>query len=371
MDGLRGLAILAVVFCHYFGLISEFRPGTAGAYFAKILGAGWMGVDLFFVLSGFLVGGILIDQKKAKNYFRIFWMRRALRIAPPYFLFLAAYGLAISMPEGFWKGSESWLWRDALPFWALAGYLQNFVMTWNGNFGPNFTAITWSLAVEEQFYLLFPLIVWCLPSRKILPVVLAFFFAAPVFRLTTGLWLNPEAARQAAIVLLPARCDCLAAGIVVAILVRNPGLAARLKTYSLSIQGATVAGLCTLLAFPFANLGQNSPATLGFGFSWIAIVGAGLVLCLHERFSPSLCKIFGHPILRYFGKISYSLYLFHMAFLLILWALVFREPPAVGSPRDVFFAILALASAIGFSHLCWILFESRLIRFGHRFSYQL
>lgn len=329
-----------------------------------------MGVDLFFVLSGFLVGGILIDQKEAGNYFRVFWLRRTLRIVPPYALFLAVYGLALSMPEGFWSGSEQWLWRDALPFWALAGYLQNFLMTWNGSFGPEFTAITWSLAVEEQFYLLFPFIVWCLPSRKILPVVLTLFLVAPVFRLTAGFWLNPEAARQAAIVLLPARCDCLAAGIVVATLVRNPGLTASFKAYSSSIQGATVVGLCTLLVFPFANLGQNSPATLGLGFSWIALVGAGLVLCLHERLSPWLGRIFGHSLLRYFGKISYSLYLFHMAFLLILWALVFREPPAVGSTRGVFFVVLALASAIGFSHLCWVLFESRLIRFGHRFSYQ-
>ena len=329
-----------------------------------------MGVDLFFVLSGFLVGGILIDQKKTANYFKVFWLRRALRIVPSYALFLVVYGVGMAMPATFWKGSEQWLWKDSLPFWSLATYLQNLVMAWQGRFGPDFTAITWSLAVEEQFYIFFPLMVRWLPSGKILPAALALFLVAPAFRITAGLWLTPEVARQAAIVLLPARCDCLAAGILAAALVRNPSLMARINTSPGGLKWATLAGIGTLAVFPFANLSQTSTTTLDYGFSWIALVGACLVLCLYRGCSPWLCGVFRQPCLRFFGRISYSLYLFHMAFLLIAWALVFQKPPSLDSWREICFAVLVLAAAVGFSQLCWVLFEARCIRFGHRFVYQ-
>lgn len=149
LDGLRGLAILLVVLLHY---VKDGVTGTGIWYslgLAPLRLAG-TGVDLFFVLSGFLIGGILLDVKTTDTYYRTFYLRRFHRILPVYFLWLLLFACGLALADPRVKG----MFNQALPIWSYPLFLQNFAMAVQGTFGAQWLMVTWSLAVEEQFYLL-------------------------------------------------------------------------------------------------------------------------------------------------------------------------------------------------------------------------
>src|SRR5262249_50866528 len=156
LDGLRALAILLVVMWHYLG-----HPGGPGSAQWNFFRFGITGVDLFFVLSGYLITGILLQNAGAANYFSTFYLRRSFRILPIYFGMVAIYliGRQIGRPAGLFDG--------AVPWWSYILGVQNFWMTIHQTFGATWLAATWSLAVEEQFYLLFPLLVFFLSPRTL------------------------------------------------------------------------------------------------------------------------------------------------------------------------------------------------------------
>src|SRR5208282_3024374 len=165
LDGLRATAIILVFFCHTKHLIPLVNPFTF--YLSWYAGQGWMGVDLFFVLSGFLITGILLDTQQASNYFAGFYARRVLRIFPLYYLVLTTViilGNLIHSPRV----------TATLPLpedrWLYFCYMTNWLGLWKGHWGTNYVnylAHFWSLAVEEQFYLVWPLIVWLVRSRAV------------------------------------------------------------------------------------------------------------------------------------------------------------------------------------------------------------
>jgi peptidoglycan/LPS O-acetylase OafA/YrhL len=157
LDGARGVAALAVVIAHYFG---EVEHGFA------VLTFGWVGVNLFFVLSGFLIGSIILERKDSPNFFSVFYVRRAARILPAYFVTLAA-------TLGFiWLyGLESWI-DSPLPVASYFTFTQNFAMALGHHYGTIWLLPTWTVAVEEQFYLVVPLIIAFMPTPAILPTII-------------------------------------------------------------------------------------------------------------------------------------------------------------------------------------------------------
>ncbi|NBT59763.1 acyltransferase, partial [bacterium] len=150
LDGVRGLAILLVIFFH--SSLIPVKNSMDKILHGAALG-GWAGVDLFFVLSGFLITGILLRTKEAPNFFFNFYMRRTLRILPLYYLFLilAFYVVPQTVQFGF-------------TYWT---FLSNILLGRLGQFQSPVLDITWSLAVEEQFYLLWPLVVWATKREKL------------------------------------------------------------------------------------------------------------------------------------------------------------------------------------------------------------
>ncbi len=151
LDGLRGLAILAVVEFHFAeGLTNASRPESA---IYNVFRTGWLGVDLFFVLSGFLITGILSNSKGTPGYFRNFYWRRALRIFPPYYAFLFVFGVLYPLARHRPLDAPWWHWT----------YLTNVAIA--AGLPVNSCSHFWSLAIEEQFYLLWPLLIYML-SRK-------------------------------------------------------------------------------------------------------------------------------------------------------------------------------------------------------------
>src|SRR5207248_1231599 len=142
LDGIRGVAILVVIL-HNSGR------------FPRLFANGWMGVDLFFVLSGFLITGILLDTKESESYFKNFYARRCLRIWPLYYSLLLFMFVLVPLL----RPSEAHIiFEKSSPWWAYPLFLQNFLIPISTNAaGP--LAITWSLAIEEQFYLVWAVVV--------------------------------------------------------------------------------------------------------------------------------------------------------------------------------------------------------------------
>src|SRR4051812_10334891 len=158
LDGLRAIAVLMVVSWHYIGI-----PDGQDYWLWKTFHVGRFGVDLFFVLSGYLISNILLKHRESGSYFSSFYGRRALRIWPIYYLMCAA------SLGGWLLGLSPTLFdTSGVPGWTYLFGLQNFGIAVARNNGVYWLGGTWSLAIEEQFYLLFPLIVRFVPPQRLL-----------------------------------------------------------------------------------------------------------------------------------------------------------------------------------------------------------
>jgi len=225
LDGLRGIAILLVTLFHYEVREWPWRAGFAAPLWT-VVREGWLGVDLFFVLSGFLITGILVDTKSNQGYFRNFYARRTLRIFPLYFAYLAAVFLILPVLPRIAAWQAETPFDTQLWFWS---YLCNLVISLRGwGASPQLVSDTWSLAVEEQFYLIWPAVVLLSSRRTLVGICLACIVGAIAFR--TGLRLA-HVPWVANVVLTPARMDSLTMGALVALAVRGPSGLARVARF--------------------------------------------------------------------------------------------------------------------------------------------
>ncbi|NNM89221.1 MAG: acyltransferase, partial [Phycisphaerae bacterium] len=219
LDGLRGAAIFLVLLCHYRDEFGAF--GRIGHALAHVFGWGWVGVDLFFVLSGFLITGILYDCKGQESYFKNFYARRFLRIFPLYYGFLALFLLGLivyrfGFPQDF-SGSAVGraLWRYQPWLWT---YTFNFRCALHGNTGLVVSQF-WTLSIEEQFYLFWPLTVFLLPRGKLIYACVGIGVGSLVLRLIAA---GAGASAMAIYTATPFQLDALATGSLLAMLVRGP-----------------------------------------------------------------------------------------------------------------------------------------------------
>jgi peptidoglycan/LPS O-acetylase OafA/YrhL len=217
LDGLRGCAILAVLVWHYFVCQINVPAGGLLGTAKMWLGFTWSGVDLFFVLSGFLITGILLDNAHATNYFRTFYIRRACRILPIYMLLLVVV-ITASWALRDQAHRFPWLLKETIPFWAHATFTQNIFMSLKETWGATYAlGPTWSLAVEEQFYLVLPVVIYFMP-RRVLPILfMGLIILAPLLRATTTN--SVQSYIQA-----PWRADSLISGALLAWCVRQPAV---------------------------------------------------------------------------------------------------------------------------------------------------
>lgn len=368
LDGLRGCAILMIVALHFLVHPGQYAIATAGAYLQKYFLCLSMGVDLFFVLSGFLIGGILLDRRDATNYFSVFYLRRSARIFPAYFLLLAVWlltGIVASRP------AMNWLLEPAVAGWPYAAYVQNFAMAWHNHWGPHFVAPTWSLAIEEQFYLLLPLVVRFTPRRVLAALLISAVTLAPLFRLAATM--AGEGTQTARSVLLPMRWDALLLGTLIALLLRVPHLVDRWRgrrRFALWIFAGAALLVILLPVIRSKTGGLDRPLHASTTPLLLAVFFALLIAVLHFRWLPGLNRLLAQRTLRYFGRLSYCMYLFHVPVLGVVFALAAGRSPSLQSAADILLVGLAFALTIGVAEATWRLFEARLITFGHRFAYR-
>ncbi|MCX6210151.1 MAG: acyltransferase [Bacteroidetes bacterium] len=211
IDGLRAVASLLVVSFHYINNQLTDSTSFLGKLFAKLFSFGWAGVDLFFVLSGFLIGGILITNKNKKNYFSTFYIRRFVRIIPNYYLLILLFIILCAIPA--FKNTYFLRDSDTIPTWSYFTMFHNVFMAKLNHMGNTAMSVTWSIGIEEQFYLIIPFIIY-FTNKKLLPYLLiAFILLANVFR---WVYITPETPWIAAYVLLPCRMDAISLGVILA-----------------------------------------------------------------------------------------------------------------------------------------------------------
>jgi peptidoglycan/LPS O-acetylase OafA/YrhL len=335
LDAVRGIAILVVIFHNYSGNLSSLPLQPLSRH-------GWMGVDLFFVLSGFLITGILFDTKHSTGFFKNFYARRCLRIWPLYYWVLIFMFVVIPIVR---PSTGTVIFARSSPWWAYPLFLQNFLVhDSSGAAGP--LGVTWSVAIEEQFYVVWAVAVrYCsyIQLRRIALCVICF---SPVLRLYLSfhhveLYTN-----------VFCRLDGLMAGGLIALVVRS-------GTF-LPSRFLRSAWLSFFIGLPLAFV------TDSFQISWIAfslsaIASAALVYLAMFATQQWLQAALRSRWLMYTGIVSYGLYLLHKIPLDL--ALVFRW---IGHP--LLTLLLCLAASYALAILSWNLLERPFLRLKRRFE---
>jgi peptidoglycan/LPS O-acetylase OafA/YrhL len=369
LDGLRGFALIMILVYHTVSQEGEYPAGTFLAYLQRSTGLGWTALDLFFVLSGFLIGGILMDARESRSYFKTFYARRFFRIVPVYFAWVLLYVLIVGFaPDLVVKFSNSGL-RPPLNFsiWSHFLFLQNsFDFRFFGLAGAWFGHL-WSLAVEEQFYLVAPLVVRIVPPRYlkwILATILLLAISARIyFRFASDMALTAITTRTVC------RMDALAIGMLVAILVRSDTGRRWLGQNLASLRvvlGVLAFGVALFLFFSY---GSKTLAMQTVGFTWMAAFYAAVLLLAVQNHSGWLASFLRVPLLLELGSVSYCVYLIHLVVNVSLHALLLHHPPRISTLSGLLVTLLAVSVTYSIAKLSWIYFEGPLQRRGHAFKY--
>jgi peptidoglycan/LPS O-acetylase OafA/YrhL len=365
LQAMRGLAILAVLFHN----VNPTGEATSGVYIfgLYVLGSnmGWLGVQLFFVLSGFLITGILLDGKGSEHQVYHFYMRRVLRIFPVYYVFLAFMFFVLPL-------------LSVLPEWlenaSTHQYIYWFyVMNWGSPF-VNDTGLShlWSLAIEEQFYLLWPLLVLQTNTRNLLYTCLAVIGSALVFRAAVTYY-DYEFAKHAAYTFTFARWDALAAGGLLAIAIRTGTGYHWLRTWAMRV--TWVLGILVLI-----QIGVNhnfSPVAKGMGVLNQTMAAVLFALFMYIAIDPlvrgkSLLKLLLNRPLQIIGKYSYAIYIFHLP-VLLYWSSKFYLKGGVGPWWELIFislynvlGVFLISFALAF--ISWYLLEKPFLNLKRYFA---
>ena len=361
LDGLRGTAFLLVFFHHY--ALTSHSTQPLVLTLAWVAAGGWAGVDLFFVLSGFLITGILLDTRDDKYFFRNFYARRVLRIFPLFYGVLLLLLLATPILHLHWR-----LGHIAYFFYLgnIAGHVDpslNFVVP-----AVNLTH-TWSLAVEEQFYLVWPLVVLLVPQRSQLVKVCCVLIGLGLL-LRAGLLLAvPGASMEWSYGELPTHADGLLCGAILAVLIRSVALPVLVRR-SRWVAAVAFAGLAGLAAIN-GNLNYHTRSMTLFVYPLLAVFFSLILLRTLQPGTP-FYSVGNWRILRFFGKYSYGMYIYHQ----ILSPYTGRY---LGVLQHLLHSILwgglayvglALAGTTAISVLSYEMYESKFLKLKSRFPYQ-
>ena len=353
LDGVRGLAIVMVLLTHFCSVLSETSPIEWPI--KQVLYRGGFGVDLFFVLSGFLITGILLDTVKSRSYFSTFYIRRILRIFPLYYFFLL-FLYFVRRPLVNWIGGY-----DPMPGLDLRWHLA-YLSNWRADRGLNPDEAThmWSLAIEEQFYMIWPMVVYLVPRRFLGYVCVAGIACSlglrEVLILRNSWW---EMLHRFTLV----RMDTLLSGALMALAYRDARWRATCSKLVLPVGlffgswfVADHAGLFNRYINSFLqNMYWSTPAAaFACLVFWAATEGGS------SRFLTS-------RIMTAFGRYSYGIYVWHV----FAWRLIPREYfEEVPLPVKFGYMLLLIVVSCGFAWLSWNLLEQPFLKLKDRFPYR-
>jgi len=351
LDGLRGLASLLVVVYHNFGFINH--------YFFF----GWIGLDIFFVLSGFLITDILLTTIGHPHYLKNFYVRRMLRVFPLYYAALIVFLLLLPRFSGmrpffsYYVENQAFLWV----------YLQNWLYVFEPP--PQFQTTLnhlWSLAVEEQFYLLWPLLILLIKKPKYLLLFIGALLVL-VIALRYQAWTSHLEKMSYYNLYTFTRIDGICIGCMIAILQRiNPRF---LANYTGLIVLA-FAGFNFLFFFFNRENDFTFPYLAIVGYSTISMLFGLLVYDIVHKRTRVFITVFGNRILQFLGRVSYGCYIVHWPLYLIASPFVHRWlTPYTGLPLRNFLVSSVLTGLAYFlGYLSYRYFETRFLRFKKHFE---
>jgi len=346
LDGLRGLAIIPVVIYHCHGKFYYH-------WIEQIAQWGWAGVNLFFILSGFLITGIIVDGRSDKRFFVNFYGRRSLRIWPVYVLlivanyFIVPIAYKIILMHSWAQAGEVWHDIATAPWLLFALFIQNlFTLALPGAMTP-----TWSLCVEEQFYLAWAPVARFLREGWLMTIALVVLIGCPLFRAHHPAWVSPTNTLV--------HLDGLAVGALVALGIRRFAFDKNLWRWIGRAMILVGGGIAIYLLFggsPWSDMWL----AVGFGGMLLAAISSSGLGTLYTR-ALSLKP------LRFYGKISYGLYMTHILSFIIIGAL-----DEALSPRGAWGAMTVIAFRFAVSTLIavimWEKFEKKILQYKSRFE---
>ena len=349
LDGVRGLAIALVVSFHS-GLLIKQPFNAAEKVWMGFASIGWSGVDLFFVLSGFLITTILIQTREDERYFRNFFMRRVLRIFPLYFGALLLILSRVNIND------------DQIWYWLFA---QNWLPVFGG--GKQLTQLQpfWSLAVEEQFYLVWPLVIFWLRPKHV-PVFCVLIAVAALVARCVAKSNGVEFWTIATVT--PFRLDALAMGALVACL-RSSDRGKRILKAAPAVLVASLIGLCVVGYFD-KGYRMNGQLSQTAGYTLYALMSAGLIAMIAEQ--HALCRtprrLLESKYLCYLGNRSYAIYLLHMPVLMFMNNVYsrMREKDTSGW-LDVQCFFFGVCICLILAEVSWQLYERQFLKLKRRY----
>jgi peptidoglycan/LPS O-acetylase OafA/YrhL len=339
LDGLRGLATIMVIVSHYF---AELPHGL------RFLECAWIAVNLFFVLSGFLIGKLILERQHHANFFAVFYLRRFCRIIPAYMLTILVLTLLIRELPAAWTDAD-----QQFPLWSYLTFLQGFFMVQAHSIGAHWLAPTWTLGVEEHFYLLIPATIVFTPRQWLAPVLVVLGVASVALRAQIFLGGGNE---FIALALLPGLADVLVCGLLAAIAMKSEGV-----PWPRLLPALRVTPLVALLAVFAVHVsdpkwfGVLSPLLLGIG-------GTAYLLCIVHG-TPE-ANSFNSKVLQWFGNNGYCLYLTHLPVLGLMHGLILGSKPDLATPAQWLVTVAALPVCVLVGWGMTRLIEEPLTRYG-------
>jgi peptidoglycan/LPS O-acetylase OafA/YrhL len=325
---------------------------------------GWCGVDLFFVLSGFLITGILLNTKSAVNRARSFYARRVLRIAPVYYLtLLTVFSVAVF----------SWRVRDLLPppgwnRWCYLFYLQNVPQIWASPlYMPNLIWHLWSVAAEEQFYFIWPLVVWLTPRRYTLRVALLGALASAILCIFYQTHFGHEISWVCA---LPGRCSLgLLTGASIAAWADRGRTVSKGTLAIAALLGAAMVGFIALRDPNEFAVPEDGHYIFSVGLIGLALLFGSLVAA--AAFKQPL-TFFRLPPMTWLGRHSYGIYAYHIP---TYWGVAFlfvrhfhRDVASLSPISTLLYCAALFTITFGIAWLSYRLFEQPILSFKNQFA---
>jgi len=367
-DGLRGIAVVLVIAFHVFKRAAYFTEHPILITISDITSVGWVGVDIFFTLSGYLITSILLKAKQGEHYFKNFYIRRVLRIFPLYYVAIAIVLLYVPKVEPEFTRNLG----KMLPLMLL--YQQNWAPLIKGLYISQYLGITWSLAIEEQFYLIWPYIVYKLNRDQLIKVSFGYIVFSIIIRtLGTALWPDLDQASTFFYHSTFARFEEIVFGGLLAVSMTHDGVQQKVYRFSMGVFTLffSIFIILCLLSLPgLPNPGYSSiPLMLG-GYTSIALFSVGLIgIFITHPPQSFIRRFFQNPILIFFGKYSYSMYLFHMTVALILLDIFWHTGMRGWKPYVLYIVSTYFVTTI-VALLTWNLLEKHMLNLKKFFEYK-
>lgn len=355
LDGLRGMAILAAVLYHYANNLIDADASKFNLVLKSITHFFYTSIDMFFILSGFLLGGILLKNKQSNNFFKTFYMRRIFRIVPLYLLLLLIVFIICSLEIG--KGTGWWFNPD-IPFWLYFTFLQNIMMGIKDLMGNAWLSPTWSLGVEEQFYLLISFLIYFSPKKVLVFILLIGIICAPIFRFHA-----PTV--YALSTFTYCRFDALFGGILIAILYQNNSFGKFFikhvfKFYLLAL---------VLLGITFLFSIGKWQMELFMVNTWFSLIYMLVLLLVLFDTKNIFSRLSRFNFFIKLGLYSFSIYLFHEIILGLFFFLIPGKLPQIKSIQDILFVTFCAIITFFIARFMYLFFEKKFMAYGHTFKY--